>query len=450
MLENVKIALYCGLELLCYGLAYNVLFGVRMVCNKKVCCVLGVYCVFVILLFQTGGIYLLFSQTDSVSYITSILHLVMGGIVVPTFLLKRVRIKWYLLFINVAIVMSSFVSSLECIYAIFNHKTVYEIQKIETVEIEIIKDSIFLLFEIIVILHRRKKGYIAEDGFIYSKKQYLYVTIVAVCCVILSTGSEYIMKENGGNRMIYNYMELAYFTFTYFFMMVIAALLRETEKNMFLINRQNISDKILEEQEKHIKHIIEKDYEMRRFRHDFDGHIKAISAMLLNKNIDDISEYVKTMSNEFNERKLERYTGIVAVDAIVCDIKKEAESFGAELVWNGSISNVKNIEVFDLCIIMMNILNNALEAVKKLEETEDKKIYVDVYNYENRLYIKERNHYIGEIEKEGVDKIRTTKTDKDNHGLGISNIRGVVKKYDGEMNINIEPKEKIFEMEILI
>ena len=89
----------------------------------------------------------------------------------------------------------------------------------------------------------------------------------------------------------------------------------------------------------------------------------------------------------------------------------------------------------DLYCLFSNILDNALEAVKKIENVDKRVISITVKIRNNMLIVEEENYYEGELSfRNGVPV--TTKPDKTEHGYGIRSIRMIVGKYGGEVSIS--------------
>ena len=63
------------------------------------------------------------------------------------------------------------------------------------------------------------------------------------------------------------------------------------------------------------------------------------------------------------------------------------------------------------------------------------------------LFINIQNSYNGTLNKRNEIYL-TTKTDKTNHGIGLQNVKRVVKKYDG--SIEISDKDNIFDIKIVL
>lgn len=92
--------------------------------------------------------------------------------------------------------------------------------------------------------------------------------------------------------------------------------------------------------------------------------------------------------------------------------------------------NVDFINELDLYILLGNILDNAIEATKLVEDKEKRIVSLTIKRRENFLYILETNYYTGEINIRN-GKIQTSKADKEYHGYGLVSISDIAKKYKG-------------------
>lgn len=99
----------------------------------------------------------------------------------------------------------------------------------------------------------------------------------------------------------------------------------------------------------------------------------------------------------------------------------------------------------DLCILVANLVKNASEAVSKLDGGT---IRFKIEQGKEYLYIQTKNTFNGKLEfkKEGIPK--TSKQDKRNHGIGIQNIKQVVKKYEG--TYYAEAIDEVYHVEIYL
>ena len=93
-----------------------------------------------------------------------------------------------------------------------------------------------------------------------------------------------------------------------------------------------------------------------------------------------------------------------------------------------------------------NILDNAIEAVLKLEDTQKRVISIVSYRNKNQSVIHEENYFDGEVTfKDGLP--RTTKGNEDIHGFGTKSISLISKKYKGE--VSFYSRGDVFSLDIL-
>lgn len=107
------------------------------------------------------------------------------------------------------------------------------------------------------------------------------------------------------------------------------------------------------------------------------------------------------------------------------------------------LSFMKDEELYSL---FGNALDNAIEAVMKIERAEERIIGLNLYTVGNFIALNVYNTFVGEVEfEEGLP--RTTKGDSNYHGFGIKSIKYIVEKYAGTVSVSVE--EGIFDLKIL-
>jgi len=100
----------------------------------------------------------------------------------------------------------------------------------------------------------------------------------------------------------------------------------------------------------------------------------------------------------------------------------------------------------DLCVIIGNLMDNAIEATIKLEDPKDRFIRVYLREMKDQLYISVTNSIGGEVKKLNLEYI-STKLGM-NHGFGLKRVGGIVNKYDGF--INSQNEEGVFATEVIL
>ncbi len=202
------------------------------------------------------------------------------------------------------------------------------------------------------------------------------------------------------------------------------------------------------EQDKYINLVVEKDADMRSFRHDLKEQMDVISGLLSRNEYDEAIKYIDKLYEHYNNAVIEKYTGDMAVDAIISQKKIIMDDEEIVFKWNGSDLSIPNsIEVYDMCTLFINILNNAIEACRSLE-VSDRYIEVEMRITGENVYIMERNKVARDVEFDSKGNPVSSKDDKKNHGFGSKNIRHTVEKYNGVLLYSIE--DGIFTLEVKV
>ena len=101
----------------------------------------------------------------------------------------------------------------------------------------------------------------------------------------------------------------------------------------------------------------------------------------------------------------------------------------------------------DLYCLFGNIIDNALEAVKKVKDEKKRVVNISAKKRGNMVFIDQDNYYYRKIDFEN-DLPKTTKEDKDFHGFGLRSIKIIARKYGGEMSISTS--NNIFHLSVIL
>lgn len=167
--------------------------------------------------------------------------------------------------------------------------------------------------------------------------------------------------------------------------------------------------------------------EIRGFRHDFNNHIRCLESILAAKNYTEAKKYLQDLSGKMPSGEFLFRTGNYISDAILTEIQEANKN--VRVKFKGIIP--QNIDNADLCILLSNAMNNAVEACETLPGYNEISIYANCRQGIFTLIIKNPTVQTGYIE----DILpKTSKPDKDLHGFGLPNIQRIVNKYDGTMH----------------
>jgi len=196
---------------------------------------------------------------------------------------------------------------------------------------------------------------------------------------------------------------------------------------------------------KHIAEVENIYTQMRDWRHDYHSHIQTMKAhRALNEN-EKIDEYLENLETDLNRIDTLIKSGNVSIDAILNSKLSLAKTH--EITVNAKALVPKNLSVseIDLCIIIGNLLDNAIEACLRIDSPEQRFIrcYMDVKR--DNLYLSVTNASGGLAVKES-GKYFSAKGE--GHGLGLGRVDRVVEKYDGYIKRSDE--EGAFTSEIML
>lgn len=198
-----------------------------------------------------------------------------------------------------------------------------------------------------------------------------------------------------------------------------------------------------EEQDKRYFEIIEQtNKEMRVFSHDIKNHLMQIRNL---DNTEAIYEYVDKLYPD-----IEKFSNIGVsknkmLDLIISKYTTLCESKGIEFDVDVKTANLSYIDDVDLSTLINNLLDNAIEAAEK---SENGFIQINIFS-KNTVYdgvlIKNSSSFSPETIK---GELKTTKLNKNIHGIGTKSIKRIVKKYNALYDWKYDEAQKIFETEL--
>ena len=210
---------------------------------------------------------------------------------------------------------------------------------------------------------------------------------------------------------------------TLFIVLVILVYQKKEMKRLMVLK-----DKCIREQTEQYKMAMNKERELRRFRHDYNAHMTAISGLLANGEYDKLQEYIKSMGY-FKEKFNLVNSGNIITDAVFNQYKElcDKDNIGFEI--SGKLPENFNMAETDLCVLLSNLISNAYEAALKSEK-ERRIVSIEIRNSDEDIFIDVSNSVNGEVMfKNGLPV--TDKPDRKNHGFGVENILEVVERNGG-------------------
>lgn len=207
-------------------------------------------------------------------------------------------------------------------------------------------------------------------------------------------------------------------------------------RNMYR-EKEALAIQYLNDQKQHYEYLKNRERETRKFRHDLKNHLYLLNNIYTHGNLPEFHTYLDQLN-----QKIESFNNKISVnneiaDAIFNKFYYECEKQHILLHIDGHFPLTCHIPTFDLCTILSNLLSNALHAQT---ECNGGQIDVTIRSTDSEITIKIENQYLEEpIQKEGL--FETQKTDKENHGFGLENVKDCVEKNHGQIIIETENKQ---------
>ena len=164
--------------------------------------------------------------------------------------------------------------------------------------------------------------------------------------------------------------------------------------------------------------------------HDMHNHIGAVRSLLTAEKYDKAIEYLDNLQKPVSGIASTVWTGDETVDYLINS--RIATAKNEDIHFETQIEFPKNTHIggADLCAVLGNLLDNAFDAVRKDNCTENRRISLTIRRINRMLVIKVVNTFNGEINISG-GKLKTTKTSGGLHGWGVESARTAAAKYDG-------------------
>ena len=229
-------------------------------------------------------------------------------------------------------------------------------------------------------------------------------------------------------------------------------------QDMICWNREKSSRIILEKQVSSLQeHMgeMERVYSgIRGMRHDMKNTISLIMQLAAGKE-EELQAYLEELNQTMDRLEFRFKTGNTVVDTLlnmkyheitraVPDLRMDVEGlqFPKKLF----------IQSYDIGIILGNAVDNAIEACRKLKAKEpDAEAFIRISSFQKRelFFLKVENSFDGKVVKKPQNEFPVTdKADRENHGIGLANIKNTAEKYQGTMDFKV--KGRVFILSVMM
>lgn len=196
---------------------------------------------------------------------------------------------------------------------------------------------------------------------------------------------------------------------------------------------------------KHYEEVQNIYHEMRGWKHDYHNHIQTMKAYRKLREDTKLDEYLDDLDNDLTKVDTVVKSGNIMVDAILNSKLSLARSRKININAKATVPTELSISEIDLCVILGNLLDNAMEACLKLDNEEERhiRVYIDIKR--DQIYISVTNTCGGNVHKQN-GRYLSGKTG--NHGFGLMRVDRLIDKYGGY--IKRRDEEGAFTTEVML
>lgn len=259
-----------------------------------------------------------------------------------------------------------------------------------------------------------------------------------------------IYERDTGKNLIDTYGFYGALSFLHYLISIVAILvvivmfqnwkeMQEEQRGQELVLNQ-ISD-----MKKHIEEVEKLYRDIRSMRHDMGNHIQTLEHLVAHNNMDDATEYLEHLKNEWDKVSPEIKTGSPVIDVILMEKLREAKERQIRFLSDFHYPQNTKLNAFDLSVIMNNALNNCMENVSG----DDPYISISSFRKNSIFMITIKNSFWGQLNFGDSDLPETTKSGRE-HGMGLNNIRRVARMYMGDISLEQGNEEVILSIMIQV
>ncbi len=186
----------------------------------------------------------------------------------------------------------------------------------------------------------------------------------------------------------------------------------------------------------HYEQLYKYQTELRMFRHDSKNRLLSMMGILKQG---DTEKAIQALQNnldfidEMNKRIVD--SGNPVIDAVLQSKLHDADQKGITVKISTRLTDKIIADELEIGIIIGNALDNAIEAVEKIDDSQNKEIAFNMISSSDRISISVKNPV---CENFDTDNLESTKDNRELHGFGIKSIKAIARKYDGMTDFSCE------------
>ncbi|MCI9440842.1 MAG: GHKL domain-containing protein [Ruminococcus sp.] len=216
----------------------------------------------------------------------------------------------------------------------------------------------------------------------------------------------------------------------------------------FIISiQQDMERKNLILQKSYYEELEQNQAQIRKLRHDMNNHLSTIQALFRSGRQEEAEQYLQEIEGELAVRSRVFCKNSI-INAILNAKYNLALEHHIDSFFHIDLDKLIGIDAISLCCLFSNTLDNAIEASVKIPDIKERHLSVKARVTENGYFTYEISNAKKNAILEQKGRFKSDKADGGPHGLGLSNVRETVEKYNGTLDISYT--EDTFTVTVLI
>ncbi|SET70171.1 GHKL domain-containing protein [Natronincola peptidivorans] len=219
---------------------------------------------------------------------------------------------------------------------------------------------------------------------------------------------------------------------------------KQTREQFVLQNEQNILAMQVSALQERCETMKEAEENTMIYRHDLRHHLNLLNGYLAENKFAEIKKYITEIETNLEDTVTIKFCENTTVNLILSSYINKANHEKIMVEPQVYIPQGCKVSEMDLCIIMANALENAINASRNIKEINDRRISISCKYKNDKLFIQVTNNFSGEVKFAEDIPISA----EENHGFGTKSIVAIVQKYSGLYSFSVE--DGVFKMRVII
>jgi len=289
---------------------------------------------------------------------------------------------------------------------------------------------LFLILTLVVKYKQREKSFISFGFYVFLL---IPLTWLSIICLY------HLTIMNHSHQQIANLLYTFAIVGVFYLNFIVLYLVDNTLKRYKLSNEIQLLTQQINYQVQNYEQLIDSQQEIRKIKHDMKIHLISLNHSAKRNNCVEIENYITPLLVSLDETSEIVTSGNMTIDALLNYFSYLCKCENIQLTIEVPTLQIRNISHTDLCIVLGNAMTNAIEACEQLKDEKKRFINVSIYINKSYLIIDILN---SRKEETLSQNFPTTKQNKKNHGFGLQNIKNVISKYEG--NLQLSPTTDTF------